>query len=548
MKKKIRESGVLWAALSALLVGAALNFWTSWTLVFCYLPLWFFFLRRAQSWKQIFIVSFTYQILLATVTSSWVVIAVHDYSSLSWPLSVLCLLCFACTELLYLTLSALLCWWLRNRFKIGDCLWLGLLAATNSLGEIFWPNIFHFHLGYGLLPSTSFAQWSDVFGFEGLSFFILLFNAGLLFCLITDKKSIKKWGSIFLVCFLLVFHFSGEQKKKYWSDLSANASKHLNILIVQPNLGHPNEFTAKEGSSYRGFILNRLYASTDRALKNQGSVDLILWPENAVPDYLDQDNRSSVFPEQLRQYVISKNKSLLTGAYSKDFSLENSENDPEYNALFLLNRSGDSIQRVHRKIDLMPFAEVYPWKQKANVHSGKEVSLISFAINSVVKNHNGLEEDSQIVKIGPQICYESVKSSYSKKMTKMGADIFLNATNDYWFGKTSEPKQSFISAMARGLENRRPMIRVANTGISGVMLADGQIVAKSPVFEEWSERIEIPIILNAPKTFYTDNGELIPILILFFAVLCLLSMKCRLSGYNKSFADELDIATKTKRD
>ena len=72
--------------------------------------------------------------------------------------------------------------------------------------------------------------------------------------------------------------------------------------------------------------------------------------------------------------------------------------------------------------------------------------------------------------LGPQICYEGLFPGFSRKLADQGAQVFVNVTNDSWFGTRAEPYQHLAMTLARGIEFRRPVIRATNTGISTAML------------------------------------------------------------------------------
>ena len=82
--------------------------------------------------------------------------------------------------------------------------------------------------------------------------------------------------------------------------------------------------------------------------------------------------------------------------------------------------------------------------------------------------------------MGPQVCYESLFPEFSKGLADLGAQFFVNVTNDSWYGAWQEPYQHLYMTLARGVEFRRPVLRVANTGISTVSLANGDVLALSP--------------------------------------------------------------------
>ena len=65
------------------------------------------------------------------------------------------------------------------------------------------------------------------------------------------------------------------------------------------------------------------------------------------------------------------------------------------------------------------------------------------------------------------ICYEIIFPELAARMTANNAGLLVNITNDAWFGRSSAPYQHFSMAVFRAVENRRALIRAANTGISG---------------------------------------------------------------------------------
>jgi apolipoprotein N-acyltransferase len=109
--------------------------------------------------------------------------------------------------------------------------------------------------------------------------------------------------------------------------------------------------------------------------------------------------------------------------------------------------------------------------------------------------------------VGPQICYEGLFPDFSRELADQGAQIFVNVTNDSWFGTTAEPYQHLVMTLARGIEFRRPVVRATNTGISAAMTADGTEMDRSPLQEEWTHLYEIPYRKEPRPTFYQEYGH-----------------------------------------
>ena len=62
-------------------------------------------------------------------------------------------------------------------------------------------------------------------------------------------------------------------------------------------------------------------------------------------------------------------------------------------------------------------------------------------------------------KIGPMVCFEDILPQFGRKMAAEKPNVFINITNDAWFGDTAEPYQHLALAVFRTIEHRRPMVR-----------------------------------------------------------------------------------------
>jgi len=80
------------------------------------------------------------------------------------------------------------------------------------------------------------------------------------------------------------------------------------------------------------------------------------------------------------------------------------------------------------------------------------------------------------------ICYEVIFPGLVRKFFTHGGDLIVTITNDAWFGRTAGPYQHFSMAVFRAVENRKPLVRAANTGISGFIDSSGRIIASSGLF------------------------------------------------------------------
>ena len=108
-------------------------------------------------------------------------------------------------------------------------------------------------------------------------------------------------------------------------------------------------------------------------------------------------------------------------------------------------------------------------------------------------------------RFGVSICFEVIFPNEVRQMVKEGADFLVTITNDAWFGKSAAPYQHFGMVVLRAVENRTAFARAANTGISGFIAPDGQILSATPIFTQ--EAITGKIPFRTTTTFYTNYGD-----------------------------------------
>jgi apolipoprotein N-acyltransferase len=107
--------------------------------------------------------------------------------------------------------------------------------------------------------------------------------------------------------------------------------------------------------------------------------------------------------------------------------------------------------------------------------------------------------------VAPVICYESVFGDYVGDFIRKGANLVAVITNDGWWGNTDGYRQHFVYAKLRAIEVRRSIARSANTGISGFIRPNGEVVKATPYWEKRAQVHQLPI-LNT-MTFYARYGD-----------------------------------------
>jgi apolipoprotein N-acyltransferase len=229
----------------------------------------------------------------------------------------------------------------------------------------------------------------------------------------------------------------------------------LPVAIVQTNV--PPAFT-----------WNRRYAERqlDQALRLTSSAlsagpRLVVWPENALSLYLDQE---PLLVESLRSLAREHDVDLVLGGprYAHGHT---------YNSAYLLRAQDGSVQ-VYDKQRLVPVAEAPPFRP---VQAAPDESPRSFTAGRVPGLLSGQAT------LGLSICHEMLYPEVVHPAVAEGAAVLVNIANDGWLdgGHGVASRQHFAMAVFRAVEARRYVVRAATTGISGVIDPWGAVVAAS---------------------------------------------------------------------
>jgi apolipoprotein N-acyltransferase len=175
-----------------------------------------------------------------------------------------------------------------------------------------------------------------------------------------------------------------------------------------------------------------------------------------------------------------------------------------YNTAMLINLVGI---RTYHKSKLVPGVEQmpFPWLFK-HIESfaidlgGTTGTLGTQSERTVLK---GLDANQRLA---PSVCYESIYGDFMRKYVAGGANFIAIITNDGWWGDTPGYKQHLAYARLRAIENRRDVVRAANTGISCFINQRGDISQAQPYWKQAA--IKGQIHLNNSRTVFSYTGDL----------------------------------------
>lgn len=238
----------------------------------------------------------------------------------------------------------------------------------------------------------------------------------------------------------------------------------LRVALVQAGIGK-SRLWERSGAA-ESFTR---HVEITRSFETRGA-DLIVWPENALPFLLDAnvDKR-----EELRSVARERGAALLVGG-------SRSESAPDgrtrvFNTAFLFPADGSEPLAYDKRV-LLPFIEHVPGWVSPFLSSPWQ--------GAFTPGNSGTGTDFFVVKgwrIAPLLCLEAIYPGDAASRVAAGADLLLNLSNDSWFDDGAGVEQHFALAMLRAAETRRPLVRVATTGVSALVAEDGLVSWRLPL-------------------------------------------------------------------
>lgn len=483
---------------SGIFIGTSYIPFPPWASLFCFVPLWLFWSQQS-SLKQVLIGGFITSFIFTMIGFNWMAHLLHEFAHLPWIVSVFGLLIYGFIAHLFVPLTGALWFWVQHKLQCSARLSLYLMAIITVLCEAYSFTLFDWNFGYTWYGSNvPVYHWAEFVGFSGLSALTLLTNLPLLFAW---QQRQQRSGKIIAGSVLIIFVLLNVGGMGLKARLPEPDSK-LNVLMIQASIDNSDKMAAELGQGTR--ILDRYFNQTDEAFNRYKDrhIDFVLWPETAFPALLGEQFKNDPAPLALTEFLKQRQLALITGAYSVDEIAR-----LPTNSLFVLNKNGEVVQPHYSKSILLAFGEYIPGEQWLPQIRKWLPATGHFARGAGASKLLSLND----YKIGGQICYESLFPKFSRDLANLGAQFVVNVTNDSWYGTWQEPYQHFYMTLARGVEFRRPVLRVTNTGISAVSLASGEILEQSPIYQQWAGFYEVAYLKNPLSTFYQRWFWLMPV-------------------------------------
>jgi len=350
-----------------------------------------------------------------------------------------------------------------------------------------WNNI-----GYIWTSSDSMLQITSIIGIYGLSFITILA------CTLPSLYSTKNKAALIIPALLITSIYSFG--KINLANNPTTFHPDLKIRIVQPNV-----------SQHEKWDENKQFENIDtlhQLSSKSGWEDLthILWPEAALPFFLNEYLIESLY----LPILVPKNGLLITGAIRQD-----PYTGKIHNSIHTINKDG-KITNIYDKHHLVPFGEYVPFR---NILPIEKITpgLQDFSEGAGIKTLT----PPGFLSFSPLICYEAIFPRHIINQNKR-PQLLINVTNDAWYGNSTGPYQHFHIARTRTVEEGIPLIRAANTGISGTIDAFGRIINSTSLNQATTIDTAIPQATSA--TLYSKYGNLI-----ILSILLILSIVTRIT-------------------
>ncbi len=257
------------------------------------------------------------------------------------------------------------------------------------------------------------------------------------------------------------------------------------------------------------------YADLTRAAAANGA-DIAVWPETCIPINIDRT-------DYVYEYVTELSREcgipILVGLFTE----VSPESDADYNSIVVALPDGTVHDTVYHKRNPVPFGEFVPFR-----------ALVTAVIPPLAEI-NTLDEDIpagkesvvfslDVGKVGSLICFDSIYERNARDSIRNGAELLAVSTNDSWFKDSRGVWMHHAQSQYRAIETGRCVVRSANTGVSSVISATGEVMEYLPALE--TGYVLETVTLRTERTPYMVMGNLFAYLCAALSALGVLAAPC----------------------
>ena len=451
------------------------------------------FLAPATAWQG-FLLGYACGIIWYLGNCYWIYHVMHFYGSVGVAMSVLLVVMFALYLGLYHGVFGLLLALIAARrngsslraLVFTPFLWVAIELARTYITGFPWDL-----LGISQIDNIPLSRIATVTGVYGISFEIVLVNTAVAAGFLVPRERRK----VLLIASLGAAFALHAGKLVHPPPLPAS----YGATLVQADV--PILDSGEWTLDYLTQTLNSLQALSVRPEHSKpGTPGLVLWPESPAPFFVTDLHVRHTLAEVAR----NTDSYIIAGALGIEHAGESTRQPDIFNSAAVIAPNGAWTGR-YDKIHLVPFGEFVPFRGLFSFAGGLVQQVGTFARG---RSRGPLQVGD--AKVGVFICYESIFPDEVRQFANNGAELFVNVSNDGWYGEGGAPWQHLDQARMRSVENNRWLLRDTNTGITSAIDPFGRVVAEAP--RNQRTQLQAAYSLEQSTTFYTRHGDWFPLL------------------------------------
>ena len=237
--------------------------------------------------------------------------------------------------------------------------------------------------------------------------------------------------------------------------------RRIPVALAQANLGAAARW--EDGGAARTLDA---YLRLTREAFEQGNPEIVFWPEAALTLFLE---REPLYQRALGLALRPEGAELVAGAPRA----EGPEGSAPYrNSVYLITPEG-ALRARYDKVYLLPFMEYFPLR----------LDLVRRRFGRVREFSPGLPTPPLPTRAGPAgvlICNEALLPQVAAERMDQGASYLINPSNDSWVADAGFAEQQFDMVALRAVEQRTWLVRISDSGPSGVIDPWGRVLARTP--------------------------------------------------------------------
>ena len=379
-------------------------------------------------------------------------------------------------------------------------IWIGLECIR---GKVIFHGYGWYFLAHPLIEFPVYAQSADLLGSYFVGGLATMISGFAIDCLNTRLGTMKRQTLVMIAMATFTLQLANVGYGSWRIAQTDSLSPGPDILVIQTNLPQDNK-TGWTTSAQQRDVPAFLELTTTSLAETDHGANLIVWPETMLPG-MGLEPQTRIFLQQTygsrADYLVKWGEQLVT--LSRELQtpilagsgtwVDVSVGDDgfpvarhEYNSAYLI-QGDEPFQRYDKYLltpfgETMPYVSAWPWLEEKFLAIGAEGMTFSLPSSDQIRRLN-LQWEGRAIRLGTPICFEVTASDLLREMAwdsgSKQVDIFINLSNEGWFTFYDPGREQHLQiARYRCIENRLPMIRVANTGLSVSIDSAGKVVGK----------------------------------------------------------------------